>query len=349
MSTKIHDSGYKKLFSNRTIFRQLMEQFVPQPWVTELDFNSCETVDKSFISAHYKETESDLIYKVKVRGENIYVYILIEFQSTAPRFMVVRVLNYITSFYLDYIESQTDTKNLRLPVVFPIVLYNGEKPWNAPLEIADLVEKVPAIGEYGLHFKYLLLDENTYSKEMLLQIRNIVSTLFLAEAHYDIDLLAQELVNLYQREQDKPAVSLLLNWFRQLAEHGKVPPEDYAQLDYVYRNEEEVRTMLAATLERERKNIYEQGEAVGFVKGEAVGFVKGRAEGMQAQCEMILQLLRFRFDLAGIEQERFAAQLVKIQELQQLNQLVNGLLHKESKLEDFIAQLTGYLSPVQPA
>ena len=336
MSTKIHDSGYKKLFSNRTIFRQLMERFVPQPWVTELDFSSCETVDKSFVSAHYKETESDLIYKVKVRGENIYIYILIEFQSTAPRFLVVRVLNYITSFYLDYIESQTDTKNLRLPVIFPIVLYNGENPWNAPVEIADLIEKVPAIGEYGLHFKYLLLDENTYSKEMLLQIRNIVSTLFLAEAHYDIDLLAQELVNLYQREQDKPAVSLLLNWFRQLAEHGKVPPEDYAQLDYVYRSEEEVRTMLAATLEQERKNIYARGEAAGL------------ALGMQAQRQTILQLLQFRFTPAEGEQKRFAAQLEQIQTLEQLSQLTNGLLNRESKLENFIGQLKGYLSPNEP-
>ncbi len=72
MSMKIHDSGYKKLFSNRTIFRQLMERFVAQPWVAELDFSACETVDKSFISDHYKETESDLIYKVKLQDENIY-------------------------------------------------------------------------------------------------------------------------------------------------------------------------------------------------------------------------------------------------------------------------------------
>jgi len=42
MSMKIHDSGYKKLFSNRTIFRQLMERFVAQPWVAALDFSACK-------------------------------------------------------------------------------------------------------------------------------------------------------------------------------------------------------------------------------------------------------------------------------------------------------------------
>ena len=57
----IHDSGYKKLFSNKVIFRQLIETFVKEDWVKDLDFDSCDTVDKSFISEHYKETESDII------------------------------------------------------------------------------------------------------------------------------------------------------------------------------------------------------------------------------------------------------------------------------------------------
>ena len=62
----IHDSGYKKFFSNQTIFRQLLETFVNQEWVNQIDFSTCETLDKSFISQHYQETESGLIYKVQL-------------------------------------------------------------------------------------------------------------------------------------------------------------------------------------------------------------------------------------------------------------------------------------------
>ena len=42
----IHDSGYKKLFSNRTIFRQLLETFVNQEWVHSLneDYESLESI-----------------------------------------------------------------------------------------------------------------------------------------------------------------------------------------------------------------------------------------------------------------------------------------------------------------
>ena len=86
----------------------------------------------------------------------------------------------------------------------------------------------------------------------MLKIRNIVSTLFLAESHYDLEMLEVELLNLFSSEADKGAVSLFLNWLRQLAFHGRLESEDYQSLEYIYRNEEEVKTMLVTALERER-------------------------------------------------------------------------------------------------
>ena len=87
MINSIHDSGYKKLFSNKTIFRQLVETFVDQTWVKDLDFSQCQAVDKSFVSGHYKETECDIVYQVKLKEKPAFVYLLIEFQSTVDRFI----------------------------------------------------------------------------------------------------------------------------------------------------------------------------------------------------------------------------------------------------------------------
>ena len=334
---KIHDSAYKKLFSNRTIFQQLVETFITETWVKELDFANCETLDKSFVADHYKETESDLIYKLKLRGKTIYIYVLLEFQSKVDRFMALRVLYYILSFYMDYRMNHRRIK--KLPAVFPIVLYNGKAKWTASSDIQDLIESDPYLGEYAAQFKYLLLNEKTYSKEQLLTIRNIVSTLFLAEGHYDIELLEQELLNLYEQESDKQAVSLFLNWFRQLALYGKVSPEDYEKLDYVYRTKEEVQTMLVATLQEERQKVYQQGqtagEAVGIVKGEAVGLVKG-------QRQTLLLLLQYRYQLSEAEQANLAEQLAKITEAHSLTALTNHGLQAASFAE-FKSYLLGYL------
>jgi predicted transposase/invertase (TIGR01784 family) len=267
--TKIHDSGYKKLLSNKTIFRQLLQTFVKEPWVDDLDFNDCETLDKSFVSDHYKATESDIIYKIKLNNQDIYIFILIEFQSTVYRFMVVRILNYITSFYLDYLSSHDRVK--KLPPIFPILLYNGDDSWTAPQNISDLIEDNELLGEYGLNFKYFKIAENEYTLETLTAVRNIVSTLFLAEAHYDIELIKKELLAVFQKEEDKQAASLFLNWFKQLSERQRIETKDYDQLEQVYKNVEEVDAMLITALKKEREQLYNTGMEVGHQEGRQEG------------------------------------------------------------------------------
>ena len=276
----IHDSGYKKLFSNRTIFRQLLETFVNQEWVHSLDFDKCEPLDKSFISEHYKETESDLIYKIQFHDREVYIYILIEFQSTVDPFMALRVLNYITNFYMDFLVNNSGVK--KLPAVFPIVLYNGSASWTAPVNLSALIEQTPPLGRFALDFQYFLIAENQYSQEALLNIRNIVSTLFLAESHYDVEVLEVELLNLFSSEVDKEAVSLFLNWFKQLASHGRLESDDYESLESIYRNEEEVKTMLVTALEKERERFFQNGLREGEQKGRIEGKQEGRIETAKA-------------------------------------------------------------------
>jgi predicted transposase/invertase (TIGR01784 family) len=328
---KIHDTGYKKLFSNRTIFQQLIETFITETWVKELDFSQCETLDKSFVTDHYKATESDLIYKIKLRRKTVYIYILLEFQSKVDRFMVLRVLFYILSFYMDYTANYKRIK--KLPAIFPIVLYNGKRKWSAPTKISDLIEAEPSLGDYGIQFQHLLLNERAYSKEQLLAIRNIVSTLFLAEGHYDIALLEKELLNLYDQESDKQAVSLFLNWFRQLALYGKVSPEDYAKLDIVYRTKEEVQTMLATALAQERKKIFQQGEDAGVIKG---------------QRQTLLQLLQYRFQLNEAAMAQMAEQLAQITAVDTLTALTNHAL-QATTVEEFQLHLHSHLPTARSA
>jgi predicted transposase/invertase (TIGR01784 family) len=273
----IHDSGYKKLFSNRTIFRQLLETFVTEAWVKELDFGQCETLDKSFVADHYKETESDLIYKVTFHGRDIYLVVLLEFQSTVDRFMALRVLNYLTNFYLDYVASHE--KVTQLPPVFPIVLYNGDRKWTAPIRLADLIQDHHMLGRYAPQFEYSKIVEHEYPKDHLLAVRNIVSTLFLTESYYDFELVKQELTRLFEQEEDRQAVSLLINWFRQLAEHQRIDPSEYQEFKQVYHTVEEVRSMLITSLEREREQIRAEALKIGEEKGRQEGRQEGELIG----------------------------------------------------------------------
>lgn len=278
----IHDSGYKLLFSNLTIFRQLIESFVDLPWVKQLDFDRAVKIDKSFIDEEYRERESDLIYRIPFGEDEMYVYVLLEFQSSVDRWMALRVLEYVIRLYLDLSRSQELKK---LPPVFPIVLYNGDRRWTAATDMSELVDPLPTLGEYSLDFRYFLLAENELSRESLVKIGNIVSTLFLAEGRYDLEQMLEELIALFEKEEDKRAVSLLINWFRQMTLHKRVRPEEFERLQEAYRSSEEVHTMFVTMLEEYEQKIYERGKE------------EGREE---SQAKVIVAMVQRGFDFALI-------------------------------------------------
>lgn len=120
------------------------------------------------------------------------------------------------------------------------------------------------------------IHDSGYKK--LLKIKNLVSTLFLAEAYYDIEMLKNEFLALYDREEDKTAISLLLNWFLQLREHGRIASQDYEKLERVYANKEEVKEMLITAVQKEKQTIFDEGKREGKKEGKREGKKLGKIE-----------------------------------------------------------------------
>jgi len=273
----LDDRGYTQLFSNKEFFRELVTSFVHEAWVNDLDFSNCELVPGVFISKNYEKTFSDLMYKVKLRERDFYIVILVEFKSAPALFVTVQMLGYILDFYRHLIASEKEKGLRKLPPVFPIMLYNGEKPWTTSLDISDLIEGHEFLGDFALHFKCFPIIEYTFSEELLLQIGNIVSTLFLAEVHYDFEKLVAQLLALFERTEDKQAVSLFLNWLKQMAIHERIDESHYREFERIYHERTEV-NMLENAIREEKKQIREQGWKDGLADGKSVGEVKGRLE-----------------------------------------------------------------------
>ncbi len=129
--------------------------------------------------------------------------------------------------------------------------------------------------------EFFKIAENEYDRERLLRQSNIATTLFLAEAHYDIHLLYERLVQLFEQEEDREALKVFLNWFAQLATHGYRPTADYELVEREFKNIEEVKSMLMTAIERDREQLLKTGEARGVQIGEARGVQIGEARGLQ--------------------------------------------------------------------
>ena len=48
----------------------------------------------------------DVVWRVKAEGEWIYLYILIEFQSTIDPYMAIRIMTYVGLLYQDLIRKK---------------------------------------------------------------------------------------------------------------------------------------------------------------------------------------------------------------------------------------------------
>ncbi len=269
--TTQHDKRYKKLFSHPTLLRELLESFVHEDFIHELDFSTLERIDKSFVTDNFAEKESDLIYKINFKSQEIYIYLLIEFQSKVDRFMALRILRYLCEFY----EFLIQQKIKKLPAVFPVLLYNGDARWTAPCNIKELIDHVIP-EQYIPDFSYYPVLENELSKETLLQITNAVSAVFYIE-NSSVEEARKNIIKIIKllMTESPEVVTLFKNWLNDLL--GFKDAEIIESLDEL----EETHEMFATALKKHDEELRRKSEQQGIKKGVKKGVKKGIEKGIQ--------------------------------------------------------------------
>ena len=100
-----HDSGYKFLFSTPELVRDLILGFVPDEWLHSLDYRTLEIVPGSYVTEDLSKRSDDIVWRVKVGGEWVYLYLLIEFQSGVDKYMALRMMVYVGLLYQALIKQ----------------------------------------------------------------------------------------------------------------------------------------------------------------------------------------------------------------------------------------------------
>lgn len=182
-----HDRGYKRLFSQPKLVEELLRGFLSGDWIDLLDFGTLEKVGNSFVSDDLRERHSDLIWRLRLRGEGdgwVYLYLLLEFQSTSDPFMAVRLLTYVGLLLEEIVRKEKLKPGDRLPAVLPVVLYNGKGPWRAPLSLESLFVPVPSeLRRHLPRLTYRLLDERRLDLDRPELQRNTTAALLRIETN----------------------------------------------------------------------------------------------------------------------------------------------------------------------
>ena len=292
----MHDESYKLLFSHPEMVADLLRGFVPHRWVKELDFSTLEKLNASYVTDELRHRHDDLVWRVRFRKRWLYIYLLLEFQSSVDTFMAVRILSYTGLLYQDIIRTQQLSPNNKLPPVLPIVLYNGEPRWQAAVELAELLEPAPLeLQPYQPQQRYLLLDEGAYTEADLAALQNLVAAVFRLENSRTpqdvLDIVSALIEWLKQPEQSSLRRAFTI-WIKRVIltdVEVEAAAEQITELD-------EVRTMLAQRVEQWKQ----QWHAEGLEEGQQKGRQEGRQEGLEQGSEQAL-----RWSLKNILTQRF--------------------------------------------
>jgi len=253
-----HDHSYKQLFSNPELVRDLLRGFILEDWVKELNLETLELVNGSYISDDLREREDDIIWRVQLDDSWIYIYLLIEFQSTIDRYMALRLLTYLGLLYQDLQKSGSLPPDGKLPPVLPLVLYNGQKEWNAPISITELIQDIAGgLAAYRPNFQYLLLEENKFAIDNL-PARNLISAVFqLEKSQYpeDIRTVVSSLIQWLKSPEQESIRRAFTVWINRVLLPVRLPGQDVPHVNDLL----EVKTMLAERVKEWTKEWKEEG------------------------------------------------------------------------------------------
>ncbi len=270
-----HDNSYKNLFSHKELVRDLLTGFIHEEWIEEVDLATLEKVSSSFVSDDLRDREDDVIWRVRCKGSWIYVYLLIEFQSSPDRFMAVRLMTYIGLLYQDLIKSKQIPKTGMLPPVLPLVLYNGDRPWNSPLSAQELIQRVPGgLERYSPALSYLLLDETRYPLDDEGTAHNLVAAVFRLEqcrSLDDIQRVTRELLQWMKEPEQARLRRSFAVWIRRVLTQS-LPETEMPETNDLT----EVNNMLSHNLSNWAREQRQQALQQGLQQGMQQGMQQGK-------------------------------------------------------------------------
>lgn len=280
----------------------LIRGFVNEDWVAALDFSTLEKVGGSYTTDDRRQRENDSVWRLR-RGKDewVYVYILLEFQSTVDPYMGLRIMTYVGLLYQELIRSKLLKPGARLPPVLPIVFYNGIPPWGAAQDIAALIEEMPATFErHRPRLEYILLDAQRMADGKL-QLQNVAAAVIRLEqsrAPQEVRLVVEALLDWLQGAEEAELKRAFASWLGQVLLPARMPGLEIPEvLDL-----KEVKSMLA-------ENALTWTEA---------WKQEGRQEALQQLQEIVVVQLEKRFGpLSGATRSRLE-EIASMQELSEL-------------------------------
>ena len=250
---------------------------MPAEYKDILDLTTLKVEKESYVEDSLKTKLSDIVYSVKTkpdeagRTDTTLVYTLVEHQSSPDYWIALRLWKYS----LLLLERHTKKRN-KLPVIIPLVLYNGQKKYNVPMNLWELFSH-PIMAKKAMADDYHLVDLNAMSDSDIDYEKHLSFVLYTLKHIHDRDTLKmlkqamQKCTKALIIDKGKDYVhTKLILWYSD----SKVPAENKQLLEQLI-----VDNLPKEDTDNIMRTIADTYIEEGLNKGIAIGEARGEARG----------------------------------------------------------------------
>lgn len=145
--SKAHDHFFKDLMKDNRVAQEFFKTHLPQDLQSVMQWESLKLESNEYINRLGSESLTDVVFSVLLEDDKLaYLTLIVDHQSSPHPLMPFRSENYRYGMIDNYIKEHPNTKTV--PLVIPIVLYHGARPWkyekenlhsyvNAPQELVE--------------------------------------------------------------------------------------------------------------------------------------------------------------------------------------------------------------------
>ncbi len=122
-----HNNYIENMLSNKNIAQEFFTYHLPEDVKKVINLDTLEPKKDTFVDMALRKLETDILFSANFNGRIGYIYLLIEAQRKPDRTMPIRIFKYILAAMEFYMG-----KNKEMPIIYPMVLYNGDGKWSYP-------------------------------------------------------------------------------------------------------------------------------------------------------------------------------------------------------------------------
>jgi len=311
---KKHDALAKKFLTDINSARTFLTLHLGAQIIAKCDMSTLTIESGSYIDDELRSRFSDILYRIELKNKSscVYMYLLVEHQSSAEELMPVRILRYQLEIIQNHIDKYKTKDNL--PLVVPLVLYNGKlSPYPYKIDILDLFADKQLIDGIGLG-RFKLVDLTVMPENEILQHKKIallemcLKHIAVRDFSKVVKYILDAIIVAYNNNLNKSLFDSTLSYLIEAKEEHDLLPLFDKIIEHVSEYKEDIMTYA----EQLRQEGRQQGRQEGLEKG----LEKGRHDEKLA---VVKELLK-----AGVKENIIATSVkLSIKEIEKIKKEIS--------------------------